>query len=115
MEENIDNKELSDLENREKISKQLEEKNIFLTEKYSEKLKDIDDILQIISLWGLKCINDKNIDLEEIRDISNKISECNVVIHKILNYKEDDNVLKDALLKWVEKENTPIEFKEKYR
>ena len=78
---------------------------------------NINDILQNISIWGLKQIQNPELNKLELRDICNKISECNVVIANICkeNTEHDINLLKNTLLSWILKEKTPLEYTAKYR
>lgn len=71
------------------------------------------DILKHLSIWGLKQKNNPNLNREEVLDVLNKISECNVAIYNSLN--NTDVVVDNALFSWILKEPTPIEFKAKFR
>lgn len=75
------------------------------------------DILKTLAIWGLSQINDPNVNETELRDICNKISECNVAIANIVRYKDsaDISVIKNALLSWIVKDPTPQNYKAKYR
>ena len=78
---------------------------------------DVKDILQTIAIWGLKQIENSELDKIALRDICNKISECNVVIANICkeDTQHDIELLKNALESWILKEKTPLEYKAKYR
>lgn len=89
-------------------------------EKQLELIKNsnnVKDILQTIAIWGLKEIENPELDKKSLRDVCNKISECNVVIANICkeDTQHDIELLKNALESWILKEKTPLEYKAKYR
>lgn len=73
--------------------------------------KDL-DILKLLAIFGLQEYKKKN----DIKDTLIKISECNVLIYNMLKNDDSNNeLLLDTIYSWILKEQTPIEFKAKFR